>query len=995
MFTARRISSTEVEDVQCLNRLHAWDKTLVIKNNGDFDIFSSEGLHTYRQLWSERIFDTGYSEALSTLFVQCERSLVLFNVGNMEQYDKIVDKRGILGFWCLENHCENEVDQRTVVVILLNTRVPKIKVLTWVSKSFLKMVEIPLSSKNEHIASVNLVDQGTIIATNKGVFLCKFGGSELISIDKAVTPKLPACLPDLLQNLYEVIDHSSSNDNESVADSFAWSSISGLWLSEKRKRRAMSSKNIRYMFNIEHVTCFLLDGNSQMLLQFNATDDGLFYLKALPHENFFQRNIDFDRCLYLGSNFMALYNTSSLRIVDYEQGFVFLDIDIPNGIKKVYHQNEAEIIIWTTKGVIETYRIDIDESLDMAVSSKNGSMFDLNFDTLEKRTVFYRNILKSEHLPLIKMSDDNNELIISCVMKLRDFCIVYALQAFDRAQKLYYKSNQQQFRNSKTADLYDTIIKRISQLLLQFLAPPVLTIFYCFPEIAETMSDLFPQKNLFLRETSGEIPINLVKKGFIPYLTEVRRHLKNIRNGNETVWSYDQIDLKLTLSFFQNHNQEELSVNELLTIVDTTLFEIYVKCNKTMVGSLVRVENSCDFTIVEHLLKKEKMIHELIDFYFYNGQHKKALMLLTEMLDHAGNLENALKTLIIDYLKKLVLTDLKLVFQYSDLLLNRYPDELFEILTLIFLQPLPISKELSHNEIYEYIDSKRPELSLSYLEFVVGELQYSDSKIFCTLVKRYLTNISDQMTIRKLHAVLKSSKDYDPRSVLRILKNSISEHEQGHSSEVKALKYLSIYPLRLMGDHEVALCLLWDDLNDYQQSSEYCESLYKTDKVNGSKLLMLFLDKILEFDDENRKAQLLKIFLTEHGFKLNSDQVLLKLPMDISIADVSTFFNTELKDKTSKQNDLNLLKGILTSEMIKANYDLANVLSEFFVLSEERKCPMCNRPLKNTPTEYLAIMSYKNKPYVMCLNCARKLQAKLQQENTMSSKEIPTLAQLI
>lgn len=993
MLTTRRISSTVLEDVQCLGRLSSWDKTVVIRKNGDFDIYTNEGLHTYRKLWNEPILDMGYSEALSTLFVQCEQSLVLFNVGNMEQYDKIIDRRGILKFWCLENRCDNEIDQKTVVVILLNTKVPRLKIFIWVSRKFSKVVEIQLSSKRETIASVALVDQGAVIATNHGIYIWKTGSSVLTSIDSVVTPKWPASLSASLKVLHNSVDGTTRNDNESLTESHTWSSIANLWSSDRRRTR--SCRALRYLFGPNHNACILLDGQSQRLLELQSSDEGLFYLKALPYDHFFQVNFDFNACEYLGSNFIVLYNTSTIWVVDYEQGFEYLKVRVTDGIKRVFQQSPVEIMVWTLSDVIEIYRIDVDEDLDMKTDTLGGSMFDLNLETLEKRIVFYKSILKSNYISSMNITDDDSETRISYTMKLRDLYIVYALQIFDKAQKLHSKGEKIGL-NANTTNIYEKMSYQIFRIFLQFLAPPVLIISFCFPDNCEIIRRKFAIKNQFFRETSTELSAALIRKGFLPYLTETRRHVKNISKEKDTYWSYNDVSLKLTLSFFESHNQAELSVANILTIIDTTLFEMYVKYNRSMVGPLVRVDNNCDFDTVEEILNKENMVHELIDFYYFNNEHRKALDLLTEILDRAGDLKPGIKTLVIEYLKNLEFTDLDLVFQYSDYLLEKFPDESFDIIMLLFLRPLPFSKELDHQRIYEYIDSKRSDLSLSYLEFVVGELQSSETVIFCTLLKRYLEHINNSSTVRKLHAVLKSSKNYDAKRVLKILRNAMNGYDNINSLELRALKYITVYPINMLGDHQTALTILWGELHDYQQSSDYCNTVYQNDNDAGTLLLMEFLDKIIVFDNGHKKPQFLKLFLIEHGSKLQSDKVLLKLPEDMPIADLSSFFHMELKKNTAEQNQLKLLKDILYSELTKANFKLANVLSEFFIFSEERKCPICGKLLKNTSADSLAIMTYRNKTYVMYSSCAKKLQAKIKHdEEPFNAKRIPLLSELL
>ena len=528
---------------------------------------------------------------------------------------------------------------------------------------------------------------------------------------------------------------------------------------------------------------------------YKRQNQGFLYLSAISHEKFFCNNPDFTECLYLGSNFVVLHNNNILRIVDYENGFPYLDLEVSEGIKKIYQHNENEIMIWTNDNVVDIYRIDVDEKVDIKKDSLTENIFELNFDILEKRVVFYKGILKSRYISRMNITDQSTDLIDLYTMRLRDLYIIYALQAFDRAQKIYQYTQVDEVQTTRI--LYDRIIRKIFDIFIEFLAPPELIITYCFPSTLDMINQLFGLQEYFFHKSYKDVPANLIRKSFLPYLTEIRRHIRNISQKKKTYWTYNNASHILSIEFFESHKNRELSVNELLKLIDTVLFKMYLLYNKPMVGSLVRVDNECDFDVVEASLKKENMIHELIDFYFFNNKHDKALTLLTDLMNSSGEMQQKIKTLIVDYLKKLELTNLDLVLEYSDYLLDKFPDECFDILSLIFLHSLSFSKQLPHDKIYEYIDSKRSDVSLAYLEFVIGELQCTNTKMFCILIKRYLKNIDDAKVLRKLHAVLKSAQSYDYRAVFKILKGAIKEAENCNSSHLKAIKYLLPYPCLL------------------------------------------------------------------------------------------------------------------------------------------------------------------------------------------------------
>lgn len=57
------------------------------------------------------------------------------------------------------------------------------------------------------------------------------------------------------------------------------------------------------------------------------------FLVATDHATFYESNSEFDHMHYLSSNLLMLYNTDTIKFVDFANGFTFLQQKIPEGIK--------------------------------------------------------------------------------------------------------------------------------------------------------------------------------------------------------------------------------------------------------------------------------------------------------------------------------------------------------------------------------------------------------------------------------------------------------------------------------------------------------------------------------------------------------------------------------------------------------------------------------------------------------------------------------------
>lgn len=119
----------------------------------------------------------------------------------------------------------------------------------------------------------------------------------------------------------------------------------------------------------------------------------------------------------------------------------------------------------------------------------------------------------------------------------------------------------------------------------------------------------------------------------IEYLVEVRQKVnKEISDGNP--------------------NTDYRKLNELQSIIDTSLLKCYLETNESLVASLLRIDNHCHLEESEVALKRKEKINELILLYKTKGLHKSALNIL-QLQAQAGKNPEASRQQLIHYLQEL------------------------------------------------------------------------------------------------------------------------------------------------------------------------------------------------------------------------------------------------------------------------------------------------------------------------------------------------------
>ncbi len=101
---------------------------------------------------------------------------------------------------------------------------------------------------------------------------------------------------------------------------------------------------------------------------------------------------------------------------------------------------------------------------------------------------------------------------------------------------------------------------------------------------------------------------------FLEYLGRQRvalsRRLKRLQNSDQdwgSILSESDCSLSLIDTYKGEGFESELDLKSLSSVVDTALLRTYVYLNHALLGSLLRVPNHCDVSVVKDLLLKHEV----------------------------------------------------------------------------------------------------------------------------------------------------------------------------------------------------------------------------------------------------------------------------------------------------------------------------------------------------------------------------------------------------
>ncbi|CCD24741.1 Vam6p NDAI_0D04270 [Naumovozyma dairenensis CBS 421] len=994
-----------------------------------------------------------YSERLATIFVHCNSTLLLLNSTNLQLYDRIHDKRGIKKCWLLEsypipmqkkhasqkkqeedhNDDDDEAPCKVMTFLLyVTTKSNRIRLLIWDERHYQKMVEIGLPSSKETLLSAEILDLKTIVlATNKGIYTWSYYDERPIleRIDKIVRRKYPKGIVPALKMLeqsckkFDKTDSLPSQDNDeydtkSISRLSRKSSISTFWNTTALSRHPAFRTDMKYIFkpNIDHPPV-IIDWKSGYLFNISIEKKVPELLLISNNVQFFEWNSQFPNIQYLSSDILIMNNSKTLRFVDYRHGFTFLEAMIEKGIKKVVNLWGIHFLVWTNDDEICFYKYQVDDgpireehsrTLESVTTSADqlkeetesicSTNHNSSFNQLWHKVIFYKYFLNSPSSLELCESNDPEQSLDICAMKLRDYTVIWCLSIVEKLRMHISVLKRNGFNWESDPDiryLQNYILKGIFETFTDFWAPPQLVILKTFPyKVARLVEDItgqihscFPTKT---DDTTFEIPPTSLRNWCVPYLIDMRRHIKNLigkdNKSQEIIWHCYDRSIKQTLEFFLvDKHDGNIDTNTMLKLLDMVLFEIYFDYAPNMVGPFISVPNMCDFSIVFDKLKSRHMFQELIDFSYLRGEHDKALEFLTnleneiEFSSKIPNLNEKIKALVTFYLKKLPNEYLETIFKYTNWLLEHNKNDSHDLLLLIFLND-SITRDAS--KVYEYINDKDKELSLQYLEFTVGTLKSNDPMAHMTLIERYLENLNEPTTRNKLQGMLEKTSVYEPRSVLELLDDKIKFDSSSRNDnsvfkdddDLKFVKFLKTYSFQRLNQHEESIDLLFTELSEYKLAAGYCSRVYEHSSDDGKTILLYLFKKITAIKEIEKMQSFLIQFLEEFSCKLDVIFLYRSIPSSCNMKSIGDILLRSIKSLSIKKDEKRMLKNLLHVELINITNELWTNYSQYGVLNDSYKCSVCRRNFSTLNTDTVCWFTIHGKNVYTHSSCAKTLQ---------------------
>jgi hypothetical protein len=439
----------------------------------------------------------------------------------------------------------------------------------------------------------------------------------------------------------------------------------------------------------------------------------------------------------------------------------------------------------------------------------------------------------------------------------------------------------------------------------------------------------------------------------IDYLQYKRKEiLKDDKNKNLTLYSL--VDFN-----FKSKNRMNT-----LEIIDTTLLQAYLRTREQLVLPLLRRENNYfHLGTCERLLKQQGKLNELLILYEKRSEHKSALDLLNEELgkqnSKLNNIENMIK-----YLKKLTNKNLDLIFRYSKSILEKHD---YKISLQIFVTNVELFDKLSDDDIV--FDNQHDD---------------EDDQILCELNREKVCEfLQKQIEPKELGFnllfkyveycvyVWKDKTEFINNLLIQIYKESLEEDSGTVDNKnlkeklIKFLKNTSFYKINYalgqfdmnteerailygkLGEHEEALNIYVNILNDITKAELYCKHVYLNADYKNTKnvyyqLLKLYLNN--ESDDIRIACSI--NLLNEHSNKIANCHTLEMLPSEsIKCKYLTNFFEIMLNKLCKQQRYYQLLKH-LTFQLNLQVHELRILKQQTkFVINEEKICVICNKRL--------------------------------------------------
>lgn len=441
-------------------------------------------------------------------------------------------------------------------------------------------------------------------------------------------------------------------------------------------------------------------------------------------------------------------------------------------------------------------------------------------------------------------------------------------------------------------------------------------------------------------------------KALLPYLADTRRKIATLSVSHEKI-KYRGYELS------EKIYGEDLQKSA--TLVDTTLFQCYIKTRPSLVGPLVRVHNNCDPSVVEKMLSKLGKWKELVDFYFGKSLHAEALELLKKLAD-GDNQQLKGPEPTVRYLQRLNNDHIDLICEFATWPISINEEHGVEL----FLEDSSESQGLNRQKVLKFMQEtlKKFNLTTKYLEYLINDMDESGSVFHESLAMEYIQHLKstdDEPVWTRLIEFISNSTHYRPQYILRELPD-----------DSKLLPVKAIL-LGKLNQHEKVLRLYTFDMENHTAAREYCWKLYERDLKAGQESLHLLLSLYLRPPYEGYSKPILDL-LSSQGSRMSAVQVIQSLPSDTKVIDIDAFLQSQLRSLTSAVKEGQLATNLRKVNLIRTQEQLLELGNKHAVITNLRTCKECMKRLGHS------VISMFPNGTVVHYGCAKQYKENLAKE---------------
>jgi tetratricopeptide (TPR) repeat protein len=444
------------------------------------------------------------------------------------------------------------------------------------------------------------------------------------------------------------------------------------------------------------------------------------------------------------------------------------------------------------------------------------------------------------------------------------------------------------------------------------------------------------------------------------FLADRRRIFKPILELQASSHSVTQSQIKRDPEWLLALPSKPLSTMDLdqLTAVaqtvDTALFKTFLATKPALVGPLCRVENWCEVEQVEELLMKAGKYSELIALYGGKEMHDKALQLLRRFGDEEDDIEEKLGPTI-RYLQNLGPDHISLILRTAHWVMGVDSEMGMEI----FCADTGKVSSLPRFEIVADLEQFNEDLCISFLIHLIQNTGEGDPSLHEKLAFLLLRRAEGQSgeerasTVSQLLHHLESSHQYRAERVL----NRLPTDDQDWF-EARALL------LGRLGQHEAALGIYINRLNDTSKAEEYCRKIQQQDESSPVFLTLLRIYLRPKFEGRLQGKVELEAALgliSRHGSRIDSVATLDLLPPLVKLQAVEQFTSKALRQVEGKRNEQLILNQVAKERALQVDESCLRLHSRRVKVTDTRTCPRCMKRLGNSViavTAHGAVMHY-------------------------------------